>query len=100
MRCDDRTDVLGQRRGVQDTGEPQRPAEGPTPLRQREASRIEVQVCASARQPATRVGPKLRTDRDEPQDFRYRYAAPTADTCSDWRIRAHGQSRAHRAFQG
>jgi hypothetical protein len=80
MRCGDRTDVLGQRRGVQDTGEPQRPAEGPAPLRQREASRIEVQVCPSARQPATRVGPKLGTHHDESQDFRYRCAVPAADT--------------------
>jgi hypothetical protein len=35
-----RTDVLGQRAGVDDTGKTQRPPEGTAPFRQREASRI------------------------------------------------------------
>jgi hypothetical protein len=51
----DRADVLGQRLGVGDTGETQRAPEGATPLRQREASRIRVQMRSPARQSAVRI---------------------------------------------
>jgi hypothetical protein len=63
--------VLGQLPGVYDTGNPERPPEGATPTSQREASRVWMHVCTSARQPAGRVGPKpvtgLAADRDNPQ---------------------------------
>jgi hypothetical protein len=66
-----RTDVLGQRTSVQDTGDAQRPPEGATPLRQREASRIRVKVRSPARQSAIRIGlePEVIpcSHRDEPQ---------------------------------
>lgn len=73
MRHVDRTDVPGQQPGVSDPGQSQRPPEGAPPLRQREAGRIEVHMCTSARQPAARIGLKPmtgpRTDRGEPQQF-------------------------------
>jgi hypothetical protein len=47
--------VLGQRLGVRNTGETQRAPEGATPLRQREASRIRVQMRSPARQSAARI---------------------------------------------
>jgi hypothetical protein len=47
-----RTDVLDQRAGVDDPGDPQRPPEGAAPLRQCEASRIGMHVCSSTRQSA------------------------------------------------
>jgi hypothetical protein len=63
--------VLGQRTGVSNTGESQRPPEGATPLRLREASRIGMKVRSPARQPAARVRLKpeviSRSHRDEPQ---------------------------------
>jgi hypothetical protein len=62
--------VLGQRTGVSNTSESQRPPEGATPLRQREASRIKVKVRSPTRQSAARIGLKpeivSRCDRDEP----------------------------------
>jgi hypothetical protein len=62
--------VLGQQTGVEDTGESQRSPEGSTPLRQREASRIGVQMRSPARQSAARIGlkPELisRLHRNEP----------------------------------
>jgi hypothetical protein len=71
VRRGDRTDVLGKRAGVSNTGESQRPPEGSAPLRLRETGRIRMQVCTPARQPAARIGlePEIisRTDRDEPQ---------------------------------
>jgi hypothetical protein len=61
--------VLGQQTGVQDTGDPQRPPEGVTPLRQREASRIGVQMRSPPRQSAARIGLKASFDHDEPHEF-------------------------------
>jgi hypothetical protein len=70
--------VLGQQAGVQDTGVPQRTPEGATPLRQREASRIGMQVRSPARQSAVRIGLKpemiSRFHRDEPHQFSGRHA--------------------------
>ena len=64
----DRSEVLGQQSGVSNTGESQRPPEGTAPLRQREASRIRMQVRSPARQSAFRIGlePEIisRTGRD------------------------------------
>jgi len=63
--------VLGQRPGVEDTGESQRSPEGAAPLRQREASRIGMQMRSAARQSAARIRLKLEvilcSRRDEPQ---------------------------------
>jgi hypothetical protein len=65
--------MLGQLPGVDDTGDPERAPEGATPTCQREASRVWMHVCTSARQPAGRVGPKPitgpTTDRDDPQQL-------------------------------
>jgi len=62
--------VLGQLAGVDDTGDPERAPKGATPPRQREASRVRVQVRTPARQPTGRVGPEavtsLTADRDDP----------------------------------
>ncbi|MET3429319.1 hypothetical protein BJ973_008531 [Actinoplanes tereljensis] len=55
-RHGDRTDVLGKRTGVSNTGESQRPPEGTAPLRLREASRIRMQMRSPARQSAVRIG--------------------------------------------
>ena len=67
----DRPDVLGQRTGVSNTGESQRPPEGTAPLRQREASRIGMQMCSPSRQSAVRIGlePEIIPGpcHDEPQ---------------------------------
>jgi hypothetical protein len=65
--------VLGQRTGVSNTVESQRPPEGTASLRQREASRIGVEVRSPARQSAIRIGlePEVipRSHRDEPQQY-------------------------------
>lgn len=70
--------MLRERTGVEDTGESQRPPEGATPLRQREASRIGMQMRSPARQYAARVRLEPETisgaDRDEPQQLRSRHA--------------------------
>ena len=69
-RHGDRTDVLGKRTGVSNTGESQRPPEGPAPLRYREASRIRMQMRSPTRQSAARI--RLKTginpviDQNEP----------------------------------
>ena len=63
--------MLGQRPGVDDTGESQRSPEGATPLRLREASRIGMQMPSAARQSAARIRLKLEvipcSRRHEPQ---------------------------------
>jgi hypothetical protein len=73
-----RSDVLGQRTGVSNTSESQRPPEGSAPLRQREASRIRMHVRSPTRQPAARIGLQLemisRCDRDEPHQLSGRCA--------------------------
>jgi hypothetical protein len=65
--------VLGQYPGVGDTGEAQRTPEGATPLRQREASRIRMQMRSPTRQSAVRIGlePEVNpgTGRDEPNQI-------------------------------
>ena len=70
-RRDGRPDVLGQQTGVSNTVKSQRPPEGTAPLRQREASRIRMQVRSPARQSASRIGlePEIipGTGRDETQ---------------------------------
>ncbi|GAA2622709.1 hypothetical protein Adu01nite_02050 [Paractinoplanes durhamensis] len=48
--------MLGKRTGVSNSGESQRPPEGPAPLRQREASRIRMQMRSPTRQSAARIG--------------------------------------------
>jgi hypothetical protein len=64
--------VLGQHPGVGDTGEAQRTPEGATPLRQREAGRIRMQMRSPTRQSAARIGlePEVipRSHRDEPHE--------------------------------
>jgi hypothetical protein len=55
-RHGDRVEVLGERTGVRDTGEAQRPPEGAAPLRQREAGRIRMQMRSPTRRPAGRIG--------------------------------------------
>jgi hypothetical protein len=63
--------MLCQRTGVEDTGESQRSPEGATPLRQREARQIGMQMPSTTRQSAARIRLKLemisRSRRDEPQ---------------------------------
>jgi hypothetical protein len=65
-----RTDVLGQRTAVQDTGDAQRSPEGATPLRQREASRIRMQMSSPTRQSTGRIRREavasLTGNRDNP----------------------------------
>jgi len=62
--------VLGQQPGVSNTSESQRPPEGATPLRQREASRIRMKVRSPTRQSTARIGlkPEINSHfhRDEP----------------------------------
>jgi hypothetical protein len=63
--------VLGQRAGVRNTGEAQRTPEGATPLRQREASRIGMQMPSATRQSTARIRLKSEvishSHRDEPK---------------------------------
>ena len=70
--------MLCQRTGVEDTGESQRSPEGATPLRQREASRIGMQMSSPPRQSAVRIGLEPEVipgpDRDEPQQCEGRSA--------------------------
>jgi hypothetical protein len=70
--------VLGQQTGVSNTGDSQRPPEGATPLRQREAGRIRMQMRSPTRQSAARIGlePEIipGTHRDEPQQCECRCA--------------------------
>jgi hypothetical protein len=65
--------VLGQQPGVRDTRESQRTPEGATPLRQREAGRIRMQMRSPARQSTARIGqqPEIisRTARNEPNQL-------------------------------
>jgi hypothetical protein len=68
-----RPDVLGQHTGVEDTGDSQRPPEGATPLRQREAGRIGMQMRSPARQATARIRlePEIisRSHRNEPHQY-------------------------------
>jgi hypothetical protein len=50
------SDVLAQPAGVDDTGDPQCPPEGPTPFRQGETGRVGVKVRTPAGEPAPWVG--------------------------------------------
>jgi hypothetical protein len=72
----DRADVLGQQTGVRDTGKTQRTPEGATPLRQREASRIWMQMRSPTRQPSARIRQEPEiipgTGRDEPNQLKSR----------------------------
>ena len=61
--------MLGQRTGVSNTGESQRTPEGATPLRQREASRIGMQMRPPARQSAARVGLEQKPHGHEPHQL-------------------------------
>jgi hypothetical protein len=76
--------VLGQRTGVSNTVESQRPPEGTAPLRQREASWIGMQMRSPARQSAARIGLEAEIipapGRDEPDQLEGRRALATADT--------------------
>jgi hypothetical protein len=67
--------VPGQLAGVGDTVDAQRAPEGATPARQREASRIGVQVRSPPRQSAGRIGNEAvfrpLADRDYPQKVCY-----------------------------
>ena len=77
-RHGDRSDVLGQQTGVSNTSEAQRTPEGATPLRQREAGRIRMQMCSPTRQSAVRIRlePEIvsRSHRHEPQQIAGRCA--------------------------
>ena len=70
-RHGDRSDVLGQQTGVSNTSESQRTPEDATPLRQREAGWIRMQMCSPTRQSAARIRLKpeivSRSHRYEPQ---------------------------------
>ena len=70
--------MLGERTGVEDTGDPQRAPEGATPLRQREAGRIRMQMRPATRQYAARVSLEPEAvsgaDRDEPHQLGSRRA--------------------------
>ena len=83
-RHGDRSDVLGQQTGVSNTSESQRTPEGATPLRQREAGRIRMQMRSPTRQSAVRIGlePEIisRARRDEPHQCESRCACATTDT--------------------
>ncbi len=90
------TDRLGQRTGVQDTGEAQRAPEGSTTLRQYEAGRIRMQVNSPTRLSASwirhetecRARPFSTTlDRDNPQQLGGWRATPATHTGAH-RIRA------------
>ena len=76
--------MLGQRTGVSNTVESQRPPEGTTSLRQREASRIRMQMRSPTRQSAVRIGlePEVNpgTGRDEPNQLGGRPAFTATDT--------------------
>jgi hypothetical protein len=78
--------MLRQRPGVEDTGDSQRTPEGATPLRQREASRVGMQMPSATRQSAARIRLKLemisRPRRNEPQQIEGRRAFATTDTGS------------------
>jgi hypothetical protein len=68
------TDGLGKRPGVNDTGDTKRAPEGAATLRQREACRIGMHMCTSARPSACRIGRKAELlstvlDRDYPQQL-------------------------------
>jgi hypothetical protein len=85
----DRADVLGQQSGVRDSGETQRAPEGTTPLRQREAGRIRVQMRSPARQSAVQIRQEPEiisgTGRDEPNQLKSRrtFAAANAGAGND-----------------
>jgi hypothetical protein len=76
--------VLGQRAGVRNTGEAQRTPEGATPLRQREAGRIRMQMRSPTWQSAARIGQEPEiipgTGRDEPNQLESRRPFATANT--------------------
>jgi hypothetical protein len=79
-----RTDVLGQRAGVKDTADAQRTPEGATPLRQREASRIRMQMRSPTRQSTGRIGREavasLTGNRSDPQQLSGRRPLPATHT--------------------
>jgi hypothetical protein len=76
--------VLGQRPGVWDTGKTQRAPEGATPLRQREAGRIRMQMRSPTWQSAARIGQEPEiipgTGRYEPNQLESRRPFATANT--------------------
>jgi hypothetical protein len=84
--------VLGQQAGVRDTGKTQRAPEGSTPLRQREASRIRMQMRSPARQSVTRIGlePKIISGagRNEPNQLKSRRSITATDTRPNEHARA------------
>jgi hypothetical protein len=87
-------DRLGQLTGVDDTGDPKCALESAPPLRQRETSRIEVQVRSPTRPVAGRIG--LRAilaggflDRDDPQQLGCWRALPTTYTGAYRLTRTH-----------
>ncbi|GFJ88961.1 hypothetical protein Prum_026030 [Phytohabitans rumicis] len=79
-----RTDVLGQPVGVQDTHDAQRPPEGTAPLRQREASRIRMQMRSPTRQSTGRIRREavssLTGNRYDPQQLSGRRPPPATHT--------------------
>ena len=75
---------LGHRTGVQDTGDAQGPPEGAPALREREASRIRMQVRSPTRPTACRIRHdaemiSAEIDRDEPQQLGGWHTLPTPD---------------------
>ncbi|GAA1812469.1 hypothetical protein GCM10009835_35120 [Planosporangium flavigriseum] len=76
---------LGERTGVQDTGDAKRTPEGAAPLRQRETRRVGMNMCSPARPSACRIGNKAERisavlDRDCPQQLGGWHALPATHT--------------------
>jgi hypothetical protein len=78
-------DDLGERSGVDDTGNTKRAPEGAATLRQRETRRVRMNMCSPARPSACRIGREtepvsILLDRDYPQQLGGWHALPTTHT--------------------
>jgi hypothetical protein len=87
-RFDVAADGLGERSGVQDTGDTKRAPEGAATLRQRETRRVGMNMCSPARPSACRIGRKAELvstvlDRDYPQQLGGWHALPATYTGAD-----------------
>jgi hypothetical protein len=91
--CSECVEVLGERAGVDGTGDAQRAPEGAATLRQRETGGIGMQMRPPTLPPPSRIGhetvPETRTglvtavlDRDNPQQLGGRRADPAPHTRS------------------
>lgn len=93
---------FGQRTGIEDPGETQGPPEGAFAFRQREASRIRMQVRSPTRPFAGRIGHsrelvRAGLDRDKPQQLGGRRTLPATNTGANRRSRVRGQASRGRA---